>query len=261
MTTALYDSVIADFYDASPVVVNRQKDVVFYRDAARQYGCPVLELGCGTGRITTAVAEAGQQITGLDISEKMLERATEKVAMLNAEFRERVNLLTGDMRRFALPQRFRLIIIPFRPFQHLLDVQEQLECLACVRKHLAPGGRLIMDFFQTDAARMHDPEFLNEHFIAEYDMAGGRKVRLSERIAAFHRAEQCNDVEMAFEVTGADGRTACNVFAFTFRYFFRYEVEHLLARSGFRVEELWGDFDRSELKDDSPEMIFVAEAT
>lgn len=261
MATALYDSVIADFYDASPVVANRQKDVIFYRNAARRSGGPVLELGCGTGRITTAVAETGQEITGLDISERMLERAAQKIATLRTEHRERVNLLTGDMRRFALPQAFRLIIIPFRPFQHLLGVQEQLECLACVRKHLAPGGRLIMDFFQTDAARMHDPEFLKEHFIAEYEMAGGRKVRLSERIAAFHRAEQCNDVEMAFEVTGPGGRTERNVFAFTFRYFFRYEVQHLLACSGFRVEELWGDFDRSELKDDSPEMIFVAEPT
>jgi SAM-dependent methyltransferase len=261
MTAALYDSVIADFYDASPVVVSRQKDVVFYRDAARRYGGPVLELGCGTGRITMAIAEAGQQITGLDNSEKMLQRATQKVAVLRPEQRQRVTLLPGDMRRFALDQQFQSIIIPFRPFQHLLPVPEQLDCLGCVRQHLALGGKLIMDFFQTDAARMHDPQFLKEHFIAEYEMSGGRKVRLSERIAAFHRAEQCNDVEMAFEVTGADGSTTRNVFAFTFRYFFRYEVEHLLARSGFRVMESWGDFDRSELKDDSPEMIFVAEST
>jgi hypothetical protein len=189
----------------------------------------------------------------------MLERAAQKVATLRPEQRARVKLLPGDMRRFALEQQFRLIIIPFRPFQHLLPVREQLDCLAGVRQHLAPGGKLIMDFFQTDAARMHDPEFLKEHFIAEYEMSGGRQVRLSERITAFHRAEQCNDVEMAFEVTGADGHTTRNVFAFTFRYFFRYEVEHLLARSGFRVTELWGDFDRSQLKDDSPEMIFVAE--
>jgi len=260
MTAALYDSVIADFYDASPVVASRHKDVVFYRDVVRQYGGPVLELGCGTGRITLAIAEAGQQITGLDNSEKMLQRATQKVAVLRPEQRQRVTLLTGDMRRFALGQQFQSIIIPFRPFQHLLPVREQLDCLGCVRQHLARGGKLIMDFFQTDAARMHDPEFLKEHFIAEYEMPGGRKVRLSERIAAFHRAEQCNDVEMAFEVTGGDGTTTRNVFAFTFRYFFRYEVEHLLARSGFRVMELWGDFDRSELKDDSPEMIFIAES-
>ena len=76
---------------------------------------------------------------------------------------------------------------------------------------------------------------------------------------AFHRAEQRNDVEMIYHVTYGDGRTERLPFAFTFRYFFRYEVEHLLARCRFRVIELFGDFDRSLLRDDSPEMIFVAE--
>jgi ubiquinone/menaquinone biosynthesis C-methylase UbiE len=259
MVEALYDSVIADFYDTSPLVARRAQDVNFYREIAATHGGPILELGCGTGRITMPLAESGQRITGMDISRKMLERAERKRAALNAEQRERVRLVQGDMTRFDLSEQFPLIVIPFRPFQHLMAVDEQLRCLACVRRHLATGGRLILDFFQTDAARMHDPAFLEEHFVAEYEIAGGRKVRLTERISAFHRAEQRNDVEMAFAVTDAAGRQHRSVFAFTFRYFFRYEVEHLLARSGFRVTELFGDFDRSALQDDSPEMIFVAE--
>jgi ubiquinone/menaquinone biosynthesis C-methylase UbiE len=259
MSGALYDSVIADFYDASPPVVGRKHDVTFYVDAAARYGGPVLELGCGTGRITMPVAAAGYRITGMDISNKMLERAEQKRADLNYEHRDAVRLAQGDMTRFELGEQFPLNIIPFRPFQHLQTVNEQLQCLACVRRHVAQGGRLIMDFFQTDAARMHDPDFLKEHFVADYEMDGGRKIHLTERIAAFHRAEQCNDVEMSFEVTGPDGRKTRNVFAFTFRYFFRYEVEHLLARSGLRATELFGDFDRSPLRDESPEMIFVAE--
>jgi len=67
-------------------------------------------------------------------------------------------------------------------------------------------------------------------------------------------------VEMIYTVTHPDGRKEPLVFAFTVRYFFAYEVEHLLARSGFRVAEVYGDFDRSPLGDTSPEMIFVAEA-
>jgi SAM-dependent methyltransferase len=260
MAEALYDSVIADFYDTSPLVARRTQDLKFYLEVASTYGGPILELGCGTGRITMPLAETGQRLTAMDISLKMLERAEQKRAALSAACRKNVRLLQGDMTRFDLQERFPLIIIPFRPFQHLLTVDEQLQCLACVRRHLADGGRLILDFFQTDAARMHDPVFLEEHFVADYEIAGARKVRLTERIAAFHRAEQRNDVEMAFTVTGAHGRQHRSVFAFTFRYFFRYEVEHLLARSGFRVQELFGDFDRSPLRDDSPEMIFVAAA-
>lgn len=259
MTSALYDSFIADYYDESPVVRGRVQDVAFYRDAAREYGDPILELGCGTGRITMALADAGKRITGLDLSERMLERAVQKRASLRVEARERVHLVQGDMARFDLPDKFRLIIIPFRPFQHLLEVQRQMECLACVRKHLAPGGRLILDVFQTDAERMHDPVHMREAVVTEYKTADGRQVRICERVAAFHRAEQRNDVEMIFYVEHPDGRKERLVFAWPLRYFFRYEVEHLLARSSFRVKAVYGDFDRSPLGDSSPEMIYVAE--
>ena len=157
MTEALYDSFIADYYDESPLVKGRLQDVLFYRDAAREFDDPVLELGCGTGRIAMALAQAGNRITGLDLSERMLERAIKKRAALRVEARERIHFVQGDMAQFDLGEKFRLVIIPFRPFQHLLEVRQQMDCLDCVRKHLATGGRLILDVFQTDAERMHDP--------------------------------------------------------------------------------------------------------
>jgi len=169
-------------------------------------------------------------------------------------------VVQGDMTRFDLREKFRSIVIPFRPFQHLLDVDQQIACLNCVRNHLAPRGRLIVDFFQTDAERMHDPMFLNESILVEYGMADGRRVALSERVVAFHRALQRNDVEMTFRVAHPDGKQEKLVMAWTLRYFFRYEVEHLLARCGFQLQALYGDFGGSPLKDTSPEMIFVATA-
>jgi len=260
MGDSLYDSFIADYYDESPIVKGRVQDVAFYRNAARDFGDPILELGCGTGRITMSLAEAGKRITGLDLSGRMLERAVKKRAALRVEARERVHLVQGDMARFDLGEKFRLVIIPFRPFQHLLEVRQQMDCLECVRKHLAPGGRLILDVFQTDAERMHDPVHMREVPLTEYETADGRRVRISERVAAFHRAEQRNDVEMIFSITHRDGRQERLIFAWPLRYFFRYEVEHLLARCGFKVAALYGDFDRSLIRDDSPEMIFLAEA-
>ena len=259
MTSALYDGFIADYYDESPVVRGRLQDVAFYVDAARECGDPVLEMGCGTGRVTMALAEAGYRVTGLDISERMLARAEQKRAALGKEARERVQLVQGDMARFDLGEKFRVIVVPFRPFQHLIETQQQLACLACVRKHLAPGGRLIVDFFQTDPERMHDPAWLSESLIAEYDMPDSRHVRIMERVAAFHRALQRNDVEMIFYVRTSEGKEERLVFAWTLRYFFRYEVEHLLARCGFRVIAEYGAFDRTPIQDNSPEMIFVAE--
>jgi len=259
MSSALYDSFIADYYDESPVVKGRTQDVVFYREAAREFGDPVLELGCGTGRITMALAEAGKRITGLDLSERMLERAVKKRAALRVEARERVHLVQGNMAGFDLGEKFRLIIIPFRPFQHLLEVHEQMNCLECARKHLAPGGRLILDVFQTDAQRIHDPVHMRETLVTEYDTADGRQVKISERVAAFHRAQQINDVEMVFSVKHTGGREERLVFAWPLRYFFRYEGEHLLARCGFRVSAEYGDFDKTPIRDDSAEMVFIAE--
>ena len=268
MTSALYDSFIADYYDESPLVRGRTRDVAFYRDAIHEHGDPVLELGCGTGRIALALAQAGHRVIGLDISERMLERCDEKRAALPRETRERVHLVQGNMVRFDLAEKFRVVIIPFRPMQHLLELDEQISCLESVRRHLWSSGRgaadrrarLILDVFQTDAERMHDPVHLQEALVTEYSTPDGRHVRIMERVAAFHRAEQRNDVEMIFYVTGPAGKEERLVFAWTLRYFFRYEVEHLLARCGFRVSAVYGDFDRSPLADTSPEMIFVAEA-
>jgi SAM-dependent methyltransferase len=255
---ALYDSFIADYYDESPIVRGRTQDVAFYREAVREFGDPVLELGCGTGRITLALAQMGRRVTGLDLSERMLEGAMRKRALFTEE-RERVHLVQGDMTRFDLGEKFKLIIIPFRPFQHLLEVKQQVDCLECVRRHLRPGGRLILDVFQTDAERMHDPVHMRESALTEYRTPDGRRVRISERIVAFHRAEQRNDVEMIFSVEHPDGRRERLVFAWPLRYFFRYEIQNLLARCGFRVAREYGDFDRTPIRDDSPEMIFIAQ--
>src|SRR5437870_13572185 len=115
MTEFPYDSFIAEYYDASPVVATRQ-DVPFYLSAAREWGEPILELGCGTGRITLALAEAGYRVTALDLSQRMLERCAEKREALPTEVRERVRLVREDMTRFDLGGKFRLICLSFRPF-------------------------------------------------------------------------------------------------------------------------------------------------
>lgn len=254
-----YGSFVAEYYDYLPVTAGR-RDVELYLEFARLHGGPVLELGCGTGRILLPIARAGHPIVGLDLSEDMLARCRTKLASEPPEVQQCVQILRGDMTNFDLGRTFGPVIIPFRPFQHLLSVDQQLACLACVHRHLKPAGKLVMDFFQTDPRRMHDPEFVKESSaFPEVTLLDGRKLKMTDRTRAFHRAVQQNEVEMAFYVTHPDGRTERLVHSFTIRYFFRYEIEHLLARCGFRLVELFGDFNRAPLRDDSPEMIFVAE--
>ena len=115
---SLYDNFIAEYYDLSPIVTGR-KDAHFYVSAAKEFGEPVLELGCGSGRVTLAVGQAGFRITELDLSQTMLAQAQGKIAKLPKEVRSRVTLVQGNMTNFDLDERFRLVIIPFRPFQRI----------------------------------------------------------------------------------------------------------------------------------------------
>lgn len=252
-------SVVAEYYDIIPLYAERA-DLGFYVAAARGAAGKVLELGCGTGRVLIPTAAAGCEIAGLDLSEDMLRRCREKLAQQPPEGQARVRLVRGDMTDFELGEKFALITIPFRGFQHLLRVEDQLACLGSAHRHLLASGRLIFDVFQVDPRRTHDPAFTEEIEVPPaVELPDGRRFRIASRIAAYHRAEQYNEVELIHYVTHADGRQERLVEKFLVRYFYPYEVEHLLVRCGFRLVEVFGNFDRSPLRDDSPEMVFVAE--
>ncbi|HUT04180.1 MAG TPA: class I SAM-dependent methyltransferase [bacterium] len=255
-----YESFLSEYYDLVPGYAKRA-DRNFYVDAARLASGKTLELGCGTGRILIPTAQAGCEIVGLDISESMLATCRKNLLEQPDDVQKRVTTVQRDMTNFDLKERFSLITAPFRSFSHLIPVKEQLFCLDCVRRHLLPGGRFSLELFQTHPQRINNPKYLNEvEDTPEFELPDGRKLRRTNRVVAFHRPEQYNDVEIIFYVTHPDGRTERLVQAFRFRYFFRYEVEHLLARCGFEIVDLFGNFDRSPLTDDSPEMIFVAQA-
>lgn len=261
MVRSPYEAFVAEYYDYLPPVAGR-RDIDFFLRRAREQGDPILELGCGTGRVLLPLAEAGHGVVGLDLSAAMLNRFRAKLEEKPAVVRARVRLIHGDMTEFQAGKKFRLITIPFRPFQHLLRVEQQMACLNCARNHLLPGGQLILDVFHTDPRRMHDAAFQQESAPhPEVVLLDGRKVILTERTAQFHRAEQINDVELFYNISHPDGRKERLVFAFRLRYFFRFEVKHLLARCGFVLKELYGSYDGRPLEDGSPEMIFVAEAT
>lgn len=250
---------VAESYEYNPIYSSRA-DVEFYLDLARAAEGKILELGCGTGRILIPTAAAGCDIVGLDLSDPMLARCREKLRKQPKEVRDRVRLVRGNMASFDLKEVFALITTPFRSFQHLLAVEDQLSCLRCANRHLEKGGRLVLDVFQVNPRLTYEPKFMLEtEDVPEVELPDGRKVRRCGRIVAYHRPEQYNDIELIYYVKHPDGREERLVQAFPLRYFFRHEVEHLLARCDFRVVELFGNYDRSPLTNESPEMVFVAE--
>jgi|SRR5579883_1684838 len=248
-------SIAADLYDCVRPYTNRP-DVAFYVNAAREAAGPVLELGCGTGRVLIPTARAGVDITGLDASPDMLAICRARAASENLP----VALLQGDMRDFHLARRFALITIPFRPFQHLLTVEDQLACLAAIRLHILPNGRLIFDLFNPsiDAIANH-PLGVEAGHEPEFTTPDGRRVIRCYRTVAQDRFAQTGSHELIYDVTHPDGRTERLVHAFPLRYLFRYEAEHLLARAGFAVEHLYSDFTRAPFGAQYPgDLIFVA---
>ena len=240
-------------YDASAEGV--PGDVDFFLELAKEAhgaGQPVLELACGTGRVSIPIARQGVRVVGLDMTPAMLDRAREKSAGL-----DNVCWIEGDMRSFALEERFGLVYIPYRSFQHLLTVDDQLSCLRCIREHLVPGGRLAIDIFNADIVAIAQWMTVKNGALQRRARTDGRPGKWETR--TYRTA--CQQVETTFidEVLSDEGAVMSRIYRdLKLRYTFRYEMEHLLLRSGFEIEALFGDFFGSAFEDLSPEMIWVA---
>ncbi len=253
---------VADLYDHVQPYQERP-DVDFFVEEAIAAGGPVLEVGCGTGRILLPTARAGVSITGFDLSEHMLSVCRHRLAQEPPEIQDRVNLVQGDMRMFELGRWFSLITLPFRPFQHLTTVQDQLSCLRVLHRHLAPDGRLILDIFNPSMTHLTLDNVGQELTEGEpFTTPDGRHVVRKSITVARNYFTQVQQVELIYYVTHPDGREERLVHAFSMRYLFRYEAEHLLARAGFELEHLYADYEKNPYGSGYPgELIFVAKKT
>lgn len=237
---------IADLYD-HVIPYRALTDASFYVDAARESGGPVLELGCGSGRVLLPTARAGIEITGLDLSPAMIGICRQKIADEPTDVRQRVELIEGSMTAFDLGRTFRLITIPFRPFQHLLTVDDQLACLACIRRHLAADGRFVFDIFNPSLdALVNRPIRVELDPEPEFTTPDGRRVIRCHKIVAQDRFRQVGTFELIYDVTHPNGHTERLIHAFEMRYLFRFEAEHLLARAGLQIENIYAGADKSE---------------
>lgn len=249
----------ADLYDHVGLYRDRP-DIDFFVSAATAAGSPVLEIGCGTGRVLIPIARAGVDIVGLDLSRQMLAVCRQRLAAEPDDVRRRARLVEADMRALDLGLRFTLAMIPFRPFQHLLTVEDQLSCLASVYRHLHDDGRLILDLFNPSLDML-----VNRPVGQELDeeppfvTPDGRHVTRRHKTVGHNRFTQVSDYELIYDVTHPDGRQERLVHAFSLRQTFRYEAEHLLIRAGFDVEHLYADYDKRPFGSKYPgELVFVA---
>lgn len=245
-----YDRADATFYDY--YAAGLEGDVQFYVEETQKSGAPVLELGCGTGRILIPIAQTGISIVGLDRAPAMLSKARQKVKRLSVETQRRIKLVEGDMREFELEQRFRLIMIPYRAFLHLLTPADQRQALSCIREHLTDDGRLIFNIFDPSLdiisahlgrlgrAMKKDSEFIHPD-------TGHRIVVWETR--QYDPEQQTLESYIIFEELSDDGKVISKTYTpLKLRYAYRYEMEYLLELCGYQIEVLYGDFQRGPFR-------------
>ena len=229
-------------------------DVEFYVRRAGESDGPMVELGVGTGRIAIPTALTGKQVLGVDVSAAMLAEGRKRAA--DAGVADRMTFLEADMRVHVADPPVTLVTIPYRSFLHMLTVEDQLACLESVRRSLVPGGRFILNLFVPDPSLVVAQD-RRRNLHSEYTDARGLRCELwvspeyevtTQRIA-IRASVEAYEGERLVETTET---------ALTVRMVYRYEMEHLLARSGFEVEALYGDFDERLLTEDCREMIWVA---
>ena len=255
MAASSYDT-IPDFgllYDSVPLYAARQ-DVGFYVEEAKATRGTVLEVGCGTGRILLPIARAGCDITGIDGSKQMLERCRAKLATEPAAVQGRVRLVHHEMRDLALGATYSLIIAPFRVVQHLTTVDDQLRFLEVVARHLAPNGHFVFDVFNPRFDMLVSADGVEREDTPAQRLSDGRTFRRTYRVARVRWVDQVSESELIYYV---DGKRY--VQGFEMRWYLAAELRHLLARAGFHVREMYGDFARGPVVDGCPEIIVLAQ--
>jgi SAM-dependent methyltransferase len=237
-SNAHYDD--AGYYTAA--YAERTADVDYYVALAEKYGGPILEYGCGNGRIALPIARLGIDITGVDRSDTMLADFRASLKQEAREVRKRVSIKRGDMRKLTLRRKFPLVLCTFNTFLHLYTRDDVERFCARVRRHMTPRGRFVVDVCMPDPEELHrDPSRIYRQ--PRFKHSSGQVVRYGERFD-YDRLRQVLFVSMEFEPTGRPLEGWVTPLAH--RQFFPQELEALLHYNGLEVVDVHGDFSNTK---------------
>ena len=231
----------------------RRGDIEFYAKLAEKFGDPILELGCGTGRVLIPLARRGYRITGIDVSESMLRILKRKLEKESEDVRSRIEIIHADMREFNLKRKFRLIIIPFSSIVHLRSLDDALKTFINVFNHLSDEGAFAFDIF------IPKYELISKKSRIEFytlDIDDNRKLILWEK-AKYDLTNQLIDVDRLVEIV-SENYSKKYFWRYKIRWYTRSEIELLLRLAGFNNIEVYGDFSFGEYKYEKGLMVFIA---
>ncbi len=233
------------------------EDMDYWLNLAEEHGDPILELGCGTGRVLLNLARRGHAVTGLDNSPEMLARLQAKLgAASRQQLAAAPHIVQASLEDFELTERFQLALMPFNTFMHLLSTEAQIAALERIRRHLAPGGALALDMPNPGEAYAAQEQGLT---LERSFMDGDRTVQQFSAIT-LDRAAQLAHITWIYDSTGPAGDLQRSIVPLTLRHTFPAEMALLLARAGLSLAHLYGDYDRSPFADGSPRMLVLATA-
>lgn len=237
----------ARFYD----LFGEKPDVEFYKEQALLSGGKVLELGVGTARLALELARCGVEVVGIDNSPDMLRVARRKLTKEPMHVRRRIVLKRGDIRDLRLTEKFSMIYIPASTFDHLTGVKDQLKVLGCVYRSLEDSGRFVFDVDQFSSSKPPCSWWLERK-----ELNGGREVvrsgfmmsNLRERTSTIHLFFDLYRKGKFIERYYEHGRVAI---------FTKRELLRILGEMGFKVDAVYGDFNKTKHTRTSPRMVFV----
>lgn len=226
--------------------------VAFYRAEADRHGGSVLELGSGTGHKLIPIAADGHPCTGLELSPAMLAEARRKAAERGVE----VEWVQGDMRELDLGRTFDLVIIAANSLLHLQTSEELVGCLRSVRRHLAPGGRLVLDVFNPSVRMLALADGVRRRREATSYVDPDRGVVHVDVAETYDAAAQVTRGSWYFS---SDTEADFLVAPLEIRSIFPQELPLLLSLGGLRLVERLGDWSREPFTADAALQICVCE--
>jgi 2-polyprenyl-3-methyl-5-hydroxy-6-metoxy-1,4-benzoquinol methylase len=245
---------IARYYDAENS--DKTDDLAMYTDLAAEYGSPILDIGCGTGRVMLHLAQEGYEVHGIDRDAAMLQRAQHKREAL-PHLKDKLTFYQGDVLQHDLSQHFKLVLLTYNMLTHFHEQEQQIALLKRLRKLVEKQGLLVIDVPNAGnvfASEDTDAVTLERTFT---DPESGHLV-MQQSVSTLDRAEQLLHVTWIYDEVTADGTLKRTFVPVVFRYYFLSEISLLLKLTGFEVESVWGDYDGSEYGDGSERLVVLA---
>ncbi len=235
----------ATIYDGMNTHLN---DLPFYRRwLPKSPEARILELCCGTGRLTIPIAQAGYDITGVDYTPSMLEQAKVKAAEAGLA----IEFIEADMRTLDLSDTYELIFIPFNSIHHLYTNEDLFQTLANVKQHLKAGGTFLFDCFNPNIHYIVEGE-KEQKEVAAYQTEDGRKVRITQTMK-YEKDTQVNRIAWHHFIDGKFD----SIQSLDMRMFFPQELDAYLKWSGFDIVHKFGGFEGEVFSDQSDKQVFV----